>query len=1256
MKKVCLLLFVYLGALGVYAQNNINYLEYFWNSDPGWGMATAVSITPNETLDVVFAPVTIGLTPGVNVLYVRAKDDSLMWTFPVQKAVYFNPNVPPNTQKIEYYIDTDPGLNNCISVTTTGNDTIDQTFNVNLNAVSHGIHVLGVRMRDQIGFWSLTKTHLFYKYPSAGQDIVQLEYFIDNDPGIGLATQIPITANDSIDIIASINLTGVQQGHHRLFIRAKSANGYWSYAPKHEFFMVGQNVVKLEYFWNTDPGVNMATNVPITAAPVIDVSFSPITTGLTPGFNVLYVRAKNEGNMWSMPIQKSIFFTINAPQNAAAMEYFIDADPGLGMGTSVPVSNDDSLEVTFHVNLQNVSTGLHRLFVRAKDKHGYWGNTAIHSFLRAVDGTPDIVQLEYYIDNDPGRGNAIQVPITPGDSIDVIINPNLTNVSQGMHSIYVRGKAADGKWSFTQRQAFFKRNAGPAGLTLTRLEYHFDIDPGYGNGIALPGTPNDTIDTTLPISLSGLSVGNHKLHIRVKDNGNNWSEIWAGIVAVTASDNLFPFISTSPVSLTLSAVNCITPDTSGFYIVNTGSNPLNANLSENLSWLTISPTQVGVPANDSAWITVIASPSPALSATNVGTIAIVNNSQNAPTLNRSVTFTVPQGLYTMTLSTDTLDLPAVQVNQIASGSITLTNTSCSALTIDSIVHSNAHFNNDTLVSNVPTTIAGYTYLGFYNGHSYFKSNATSTWQAAESSVNALMGQMGLPGYMASLNNAGESTWLVSQVSDDGTWIGLRDNDGGGNTYPCESNSSSNAQVYCWKWSDGTTIEQNNFSAWHSGEPNNSGNEDFCNLYGNAHPNTTARGKWNDSNGTASFKHLLEIYGGFPPGGTKTLTLNFETPTIGTYTDTMYIYSQAGIDTVVVHAEAVGVPQLALETDTLSVDFAMCAMDTVLTQKIYNNGDGPLYYQVANLNSLPSFISVINGTDTVAAGDSIEFMVNLSEVNLPVGSYNYLIRLSTNDTLQVFDTIMVSITIAGQAMISTSVSPMDFDTIPRNSTISKPITITNNGCQPLYITNVFTGTSDFIENLSSIYLPPYQSFTTNVTFQPPLSGAYTDTLTIVGNVDTSLVVLQGVAAGALTFELESFASNVTIHTCMGMTMDTIKLYNVGDGNGTFSITNAATFPSWLQVSPLSGAIPEGDSVDLVLSYDAMALSNASYTKTIQITTSDPITPVVSLQANMFIVGQPIASSDKDTIDFGFTYLDYGLRKDSVIIIQYRLRYL
>ena len=150
------------------------------------------------------------------------------------------------------------------------------------------------------------KDSSFYKFPSAGQDIVQLEYFIDNDPvGIG-QTQIPITANDSIDIVANIDLSTVQQGHHRLFLRAKSANGFWSLCLNTNFHGGSKcsktpNMPYLEF----RPGYKHGNKRTNYSRPVIDVSFSPITAGLTPGFNVLYVRAKMKGNMWSMPIQKA---------------------------------------------------------------------------------------------------------------------------------------------------------------------------------------------------------------------------------------------------------------------------------------------------------------------------------------------------------------------------------------------------------------------------------------------------------------------------------------------------------------------------------------------------------------------------------------------------------------------------------------------------------------------------------------------------------------------------------------------------------------------------------------------------------------------------------------------------------------------------------------------------------------------------------------------------------------------------------------
>ncbi|MBK8516020.1 MAG: hypothetical protein IPL55_06940 [Saprospiraceae bacterium] len=210
------------------AGQNVVQLEYFWNNDPGVNMATNVPITASPVIDVNFSPITAGLTPGFNVLYVRGKNEGNIWSMPIQKTIYFYPDVPSNSQKIEYYIDTDPGLNNGIAVLTTGDSLIDQTFNIDLNSVSHGLHLIGVRMRDQHGFWSITRTHVFYKYLNSGDDIVQLEYFIDSDPGQGLAIPIPITPGDSIEVNQNIDVTGIQQGHHRLFIRAKSANRFWA--------------------------------------------------------------------------------------------------------------------------------------------------------------------------------------------------------------------------------------------------------------------------------------------------------------------------------------------------------------------------------------------------------------------------------------------------------------------------------------------------------------------------------------------------------------------------------------------------------------------------------------------------------------------------------------------------------------------------------------------------------------------------------------------------------------------------------------------------------------------------------------------------------------------------------------------------------------------------------------------------------------------------------------------------------------------
>jgi hypothetical protein len=58
---------------------------------------------------------------------------------------------------------------------------------------------------------------------------------------------------------------------------------------------------------------------------------------------------------------------------------------------------------------------------------------------------------------------------------------------------------------------------------LSSGEYFFDADPGHGNGTLFSFTAADDIDITVDVSTSGLTVGTHRLGIRVMRADGTWS-------------------------------------------------------------------------------------------------------------------------------------------------------------------------------------------------------------------------------------------------------------------------------------------------------------------------------------------------------------------------------------------------------------------------------------------------------------------------------------------------------------------------------------------------------------------------------------------------------------------------------------------------------------------------------------------------------------------------------------------------------------
>lgn len=219
-------------------------------------------------------------------------------------------------------------------------------------------------------------------------NITRVEYFIDNDPGFGNGTSVSITAAPALNNLPiSVPITSVSTGLHWISVRARDTNNKWSTVAVRPFLkevlpasVLPPNLVKVEYFFDLDPGFGLGIDVPITAGTTLNnfTFTSPISNSLSNGIHWLSVRVKDANNKWSTvivrPFLKEATPTGAAISNIVAMEYFINLDPGVGLGISIPITAAPTLtNIMASINLEDLNLGVNRLFLRAKNANNVWG-------------------------------------------------------------------------------------------------------------------------------------------------------------------------------------------------------------------------------------------------------------------------------------------------------------------------------------------------------------------------------------------------------------------------------------------------------------------------------------------------------------------------------------------------------------------------------------------------------------------------------------------------------------------------------------------------------------------------------------------------------------------------------------------------------------------------------------------------------------------------------------------------------------------
>lgn len=229
---------------------------------------------------------------------------------------------------------------------------------------------------------------------TAAQRVDNAEYFWDTDPGPGNANGMSATDGAFDSILESIFLdTGTlpSQGAHTLGIRVKDQSGNWG--PTFTTVVaIGPPVVDVplitinqaEFYWDADPGAGNGT--PMIA---FDGNFNDaleaieLETAALPadGVHVLNVRSKDANDVWSLPfsvVVEVLGGTVTFPEiNVTAAEYYVNDDPGFGLGAPMLAADGDFSEAFEAVKGGGipapVTAGVNILWLRARDAEEVWG-------------------------------------------------------------------------------------------------------------------------------------------------------------------------------------------------------------------------------------------------------------------------------------------------------------------------------------------------------------------------------------------------------------------------------------------------------------------------------------------------------------------------------------------------------------------------------------------------------------------------------------------------------------------------------------------------------------------------------------------------------------------------------------------------------------------------------------------------------------------------------------------------------------------
>lgn len=335
--------------------------------------------------------------------------------------------------------------------------------------------------------------------------------------------------DDTLDLDFTFTPQGLLPGRHTITVATLDKKGRMSVPQTLEFYILPY-LDSAEYFIDEDPGVGQGIPLSLTDGDSCSQTYSLNTpNNISSGSHTIYVRTRESRGGWSM-VEASSFYVTSV---LVSGEYFYDADPGPGNGTSFTYAHTDSFFLDTSFSIPNsLGPGNHTLYIRTKDNSGNWGLYEAANFYI----TSALVSGEYFFDQDPGPGNGTAFSFSTTDSISENYSISTNGLSTGPHQLYIRTKGNNGTWSLYEKQNFYIQPR------IVAYKYWIDTIPQFnstGVKIDIPQQNwGDSLILSTQISLACLDTGRHYVWVSVQDENGNWSDVEYDTFQVTPGTNV----------------------------------------------------------------------------------------------------------------------------------------------------------------------------------------------------------------------------------------------------------------------------------------------------------------------------------------------------------------------------------------------------------------------------------------------------------------------------------------------------------------------------------------------------------------------------------------------------------------------------------------------------------------------------------------------------------------------------------------------